>query len=182
MNHLNEKSVPGSLNFLEALISCRSISNGAPLWQRFLCAAWAVGSATTTNEHFFHSAWRWWCGHVLLQGEVTSVFLALDTPYLSSLFVGPCSFLSFSFFSRPSPITSSYTLSQLIAHGLSPTAPVLRSVERYFLKASSFHTLYLIQKITATSYYVLVVHLHLAKHPRSTSEKPKIWTSPLSPS
>lgn len=94
----------------------------------------------------------------------------------------PAVFSSVSFFSRLSPITSSYTLSQLIAHGLSPTAPVLLSVERYFLKASSFHTLYLIQKITATSYYVLVVHLHLAKHPRSTSEKPKIWTSPLSPS
>lgn len=51
-----------------------------------------------------------------------------------------------------------------------------------FWKLHLFILCILFKKITATSYYVLVVHLHLAKHPRSTSEKPKIWTSPLSPS
>lgn len=159
MNHLNEKSVPGSLNFLEALISCRSISNGAPLWQRFLCAAWAVGSATTTNEHFFHSARRWWCGYVLLQGEVTSDFLALDTPYLSSLFVGPCSFL-FLFLFLPA-VTRHFLLYSIPAHRTRSFHDSPSSAVRWEIFSKSFIFSYSVsqaKKITATSSYVLVVH------------------------
>lgn len=94
MNHLNEKSVPGSLSFLEALISCRVISSGAPLRQGFLCAAWTwesppqlVNISSTLLEddvdtHYSKvrgpaSSWPWIqpnCHHCLLVPAVFSSF------------------------------------------------------------------------------------------------------------
>lgn len=106
----------------------------------------AVGSSATTIKHFFHCTWRGWCGYLLLRGEGTSIFLALDTT-MPSLFVSPCSFLFLFHFlpdchlSLPPMLYPSWSDTVLCQQ-----LTVLLSAERHSLKAPSFHTLYFMKK------------------------------------